>query len=233
MTTPRGLLMDLDNTAYAYDPCHEAGLAAGAARLTEMRPNWAGADFRRDYNAARVAVKKQLGPRSAAVHCRLLYCKRLVEDRLGRSDLALAQALHDAYWLGYFAVMRPDPGCVETLAELRRRGVKLAWVTNFTTQRQFLKLQALGLADAADFLFTSEEAGADKPDQAVLRLALHRMKMSADEVWMLGDSLYDDFEMARAGGVRFVWFNRDDSTLPNPRPEALVRDWGQVREMMG
>ena len=130
-------------------------------------------------------------------------------------------------------VLRPRPGTTGVLAELRGRGVKLAWVTNFTTQRQFLKLQALGLADAADFLFTSEEAGADKPDPAILKLALRRLKLSADEVWMLGDSLYDDFQMASAGGVRFVWFNRDDATMPVPRPGAMVREWAQVKAMFG
>src|SRR5262249_12562074 len=183
------------------DPCHEAGLAAAAARAAELRPDWSeGAAIRGDYDAARASVQKRLGPRAAAGHCRLVYFKRLVERRLGRSDLDLTQALHDAYWLGYFAVMRPDAGCAETLAELRARGLRLAWVTNFTTQRQFLKLRALGLADAADFLFTSEEAGADKPDPALLTLSLGRLRLAAGDVWLVGDSLADDFRLARTGG---------------------------------
>src|SRR5689334_18044777 len=105
MDRPRGVLFDLDNTAYPYDPCHAAGLAAATNEAANLRPDWnlAVGDFERLYDDARRAVKEQVGPNAAAVHCRLLYCKLLVERRLGRSDLDLTQSLHDAYWAGYFA----------------------------------------------------------------------------------------------------------------------------------
>ena len=226
MPMPRGLLLDLDNTAYAYAPCHEAGLLAGWDAARAWYPNEA--DFRAAYGDARRRVKEQVGPRSAAVHCRLLYFKALVEDHRGRSDSAEAQRLHRAYWDGYFAAMTPDPGVVDFFETVQ---LPTAWVTNFTTERQVLKLAHLGLLDAADFLFTSEEAGAEKPDPALLQLALRRMNLRPDEVWHVGDSLREDGGMARAGGVRFVWFNRAGEDVP-PGVDAVVRDWFELGKML-
>lgn len=227
------LLIDLDNTAYAYRPCHEAGLAAAGERAAALAPFWQlpGA-FRRGYNHAREGVKKRVGP-TAASHCRLLYFKALVEDTFARSDLDAAAALHDAYWAGYFGAMTRDPDCREVLRECRDRGFRTAWVTNFTTERQFLKLRALGLTDAADYVITSEEAGWDKPRPEIVRYALARLGGDPHPVWLVGDDPHDDGSLARDLGLNFVWFDRDGTgTEGLPDAPRHVRRWADLRAVL-
>ncbi|MFO0810367.1 MAG: HAD-IA family hydrolase [Gemmataceae bacterium] len=193
MPPPRAILFDLDNTAYAYAPCHAAGLAASGVSAA-------------DYETARAAVKRLVAG-TAAEHSRLLYFKTITEQSHGCSKLRTALTLHDAYWRGYFAAMTLRPGCAELLTDLRHAGVRLAWVTNFTTERQIHKLIALGLDEAAEYLVTSEEAGADKPDPRVVGRALALLGVTAEDAVLVGDNEIEDGGAARAAGVPFVWFH--------------------------
>jgi putative hydrolase of the HAD superfamily len=132
--------------------------------------------------------------------------------------------------------LEPDPGCVEMIRDLRSWGVKLAWVSNFTTERQMLKLISLGLPGAVDFLITSEEAGAEKPDPAMIDLALERLEVRSEEVWLIGDSLRDDVGAAAARGIRVVFLNREPgkdmgSSGITRQPDHVVHNWAQVREL--
>jgi putative hydrolase of the HAD superfamily len=161
----------------------------------------------------------------------LLYFKTMTENCLGKTSISAAVALHDAYWQGYAESMRLDPFCAEVLRHIRAADVKLAWVTNFTTARQMWKLERLGLADTADFLVTSEEAGGEKPDPATLRLALERLAVAPAEAWLVGDSLVDDAGAAAAAGVEFVWFRRDEHEIPTPSPQT-ISDWPTLRELL-
>jgi putative hydrolase of the HAD superfamily len=236
MELPRAVLLDLDNTIYPYEPCHRAGLAAAHRLAGSMNDLWRDyGEFYGSYSQSRKAVKKTVGDQAAA-HCRLLYFKNMVEAWRGRTDIGDAMKLHEEYWHGYFSHLEPDPGCVEMIRDLRSWGVKLAWVSNFTTERQMLKLISLGLPGAVDFLITSEEAGAEKPDPAMIDLALERLEVRSEEVWLIGDSLRDDVGAAAARGIRVVFLNREPgkdmgSSGITRQPDHVVHNWAQVREL--
>lgn len=233
---PRALLLDLDNTAYAYAPCHQAGLRRGQGVAAKIDPRWADPErFRADYRAARSAVKART-ENQAASHSRLLYCKEMVERRRGCSHLEAILAIRRAYWDGYFAAMACDEGCAETLAEIRERGVRTAWVTSFTTERQIQKLAALGLETAVDLLVTTEEAGVEKPSGRLVDLALEKLGARRSETWVVGDNPSQDLGMAAARSLPFVWRRREDDP-PGPDPLApgpihIVASWPELREVL-
>jgi putative hydrolase of the HAD superfamily len=228
MPTPAAVLFDLDNTVYGYDPAHQGGLRAAFAVASPLHARLATFEsFVAEYDAARREVKPHVAHR-AAEHCRFLYFKRLVERLMGRTQSAPTVALHDAYWAGYHAAMDRDDGCAEVLSSLRTRGIPTAFVTNFTTERQFRKLETLGLADAVDLIVTSEEAGAEKPDPAIVTLALQRLNVVASPaVILVGDSVTDDGGVAAATGISFVWMRRGGSDKPNSAV-AVADDWAGV-----
>ncbi len=232
LTRPTCILFDLDNTVYAYEPCHVAGIMAAQRLAATLDPRWSTAtEFARDYAQARQVVKRQVGPQSAG-HCRLLYFKNMVEAQFGRTDIEATRRLHEAYWGGYFSKMTPDPGCMELLHDLRASSVRLAWVSNYTTERQMLKLRALGLEQAADFLITSEEVGVEKPNSTVLDHALARLKAGPEEAWMVGDDLEEDIGAARVLGLTAVWFRRQDGTGGSEVPNFTVSNWFELRELL-
>lgn len=229
---PQALLLDLDNTVYPYDPCHLAGMDASARCAAALHTAWRDAfRFEDEYRQARANLKLTAGGQGAE-HCRLLYFKKMVERKLGRTDLTAIHVLHSAYWSGYFMAMVIDPGCHALMERARAAGMRIAWITNFTTERQILKLRTLGLEKAADFLVTSEEAGADKPSPAVFRMALELLGVAASDAVVIGDDLENDVRPAIALGMRTIWLRRDSSRLSPKDSGPAAASWDQIALMV-
>src|SRR5687768_18288720 len=94
----RALLLDLDNTVYAYAPCHAVGLAAAQALAASRHAAWHDPEaFMAAFHEARRSVKARTGA-TAAEHSRVLYFKQMLESALGRTDPAWTLALDSAYW---------------------------------------------------------------------------------------------------------------------------------------
>ena len=77
----KAIFIDIDNTLYAYEPCHEAGIekAWSAAQGLPLAARDK-TDFISQYDSARQTVQRQV-VKWAASHCRLLYFKTLMEKQ--------------------------------------------------------------------------------------------------------------------------------------------------------
>ena len=79
----KGVLLDLDNTVYLYEPCHEYALNACVVKafkeLTIPKTK-----FLELYNKARKTINHQLHGQ-AACHSRLLYFQYLFEELEGKT----------------------------------------------------------------------------------------------------------------------------------------------------
>jgi putative hydrolase of the HAD superfamily len=97
-------------------------------------------------------------------------------------------------------VLVPDAGVVETLAELRRRGIPAALVSNSTEDVALVWAETpfAGLFDTAVF---SATAGFMKPDREIYELALRQLPVSASETLFVGDGANDELEGARVVGM--------------------------------
>ncbi len=197
----RTVLIDLDNTLYRYEPCHQAGLEA-AWRMTESQLGDL-PDFMKQYEAAQKAVKARI-PEHGASHSRLLYFQNLLESIDPAAVYSLAPQLESAYWDTFLTKMELVPGALVFLADCRTRGTKVVVVSDLTARIQCQKLVALGLDHLIDFLVTSEEAGAEKPAAAPFRLGLEKAGGSAAEAVMIGDSLSRDMAGATALGIHAI-----------------------------
>jgi putative hydrolase of the HAD superfamily len=99
-------------------------------------------------------------------------------------------------------VLEPVPGALETVAELRLRGLELAVVSNWDIGLAEL-LERIGAASLFTGIVTTAEAGAPKSDPAVFRLALERMGVEPGRALHVGDEPEDE-QGARAAGMRFA-----------------------------
>ncbi len=90
-------------------------------------------------------------------------------------------------------------GVTETLAELKRRGVRMAVCTSRDRQSLSLIMQPRGLRQ----FFETEVTGSDnikaKPLPDMVLALLCRMQLSADDVLVVGDTTFD-IEMGNAAG---------------------------------
>lgn len=231
MRPPQAVILDIDDTVYAYQPCHLAGLTASWNLACSFWDYWIQfGDFAKDYDRARKHLKERVGEQAAG-HSRLLYFKSMIEQKHGRTDITTTLALRTAYWDAYLSLMVIDPGCVEFLDHLRKGEIRIAWLTNYTTERQLWKLRHLGLDATADFLITSEEAGADKPNPVGLDLALNRLQSIPECTWMIGDSIKNDIGVAKTRNVTSVWFNRDHGDCSDIVPDYSVATWFDLSEL--
>ena len=110
-----------------------------------------------------------------------------------------------------------------TLAELKRRRLKLGVVSNFDS-RLYDVLRACSLDHFFDSVHISVRAGAAKPDAEIFQAALNHHSIEARHAWHVGDSLREDVEGAMAAGINAILLDRDNrfaENAPAPRITSL------------
>jgi putative hydrolase of the HAD superfamily len=226
LSRPSCVLLDMDNTLYAYAPAHAAGMAAAAAAARELL-NIEERAFVSTFDDARAEIKRRLG-RTAASHYRLLYFQRTIE-RLGlASQVAAAMKLEHAYWTAFLDNARLFPEVHEFLDDLRLAGVPAVVVTDLTSEIQFRKFLLWRLDRYIDWIVTSEEAGADKPEPRIFELALAKLGGVEGPIWMVGDDVADIAgAKAAVGAVTFQLVQGGGK--PAAEADVVIRSFGELR----
>ena len=201
----RAVLFDLDNTLYSYDEAHAAAWRA----LTDYalaQLSVAPARFEALHTEADRTLRAHAGA-GPVVHNRLIRYQLLLEA-LGQ-PLRHAPVMAGLYWSTFLDRLRLFPGTVEGLEALRRAGLRLGVATNMCADRQFDKLERLGLWPYVDALVTSEEVAAEKPDARVFLRCAEKLGCTAAECVCVGDGWKTDVLGAKNAGMRPIWFRPD------------------------
>ena len=99
------------------------------------------------------------------------------------------------------------PDVRPALRHWRQLGIELGLLSNFDS-RLYSVLQALDLAQFFSSITISTEVGAAKPDPQIFAAGLKKHHCTADVAWHIGDSLKDDYQGAKAAGLRAIWLKR-------------------------
>lgn len=134
----------------------------------------------------------------------VLFTQRIVEGMGGEGNtyaaaVELTRAWEHAQHFELYDDVRP------VLAELRERGLRLGLLSN--TARDLQAFVAHHRLDV-DALLTSRLHGKTKPHATIFRRMLELLEVAAEETAMVGDSLDDDVEGARAIGMRAFLLDR-------------------------
>ena len=136
----------------------------------------------------------------------VLFTEQIVRGMGGNTDRAyecaveMTRAWEHAHNFDIFEDVLP------TFALLRERGLKIGLVSNTGRDLQkFVEHHGL-VVDAA---VGSGAYGKTKPHPTIFRYALEQLGVAADEAVMVGDSLDDDVEGARAVGMRAFLIDRE------------------------
>lgn len=201
LTAHRGVLLDIDNTLYPYEPCHAYALEACFLYYIQHIKKISLGKFRRDYLAARESIKRNnkgtVGSRS-----RYLYFQAMLE-RQGSGHIRYALALGDVYERAYISKVQLSPRAKHFLKNAKGQGIKVVLISNQEASFQYKKIKKLKIEGLFDRLVTSDEAGAEKPDKRIFDLALAKIGLKPDDVVMLGDDPRED-GAARRVGIRFI-----------------------------
>ena len=71
---------------------------------------------------------------------------------------------------------------------------------------EWFRLKKIKFERYIDFLATSEEAGAEKPNKAIFQLALKKMQLTKKKVVMIGDNFKKDIKGAESFGIQAIYF---------------------------
>ncbi|MCF6137687.1 HAD family hydrolase [Pseudalkalibacillus berkeleyi] len=88
-----------------------------------------------------------------------------------------------------------------------KREVKVAIVTNGTTQRQKAKIMNTKLSRYFDQIIISEKVGYSKPDKRIFELALNKLNVQPEEALFVGDDLEKDIGGCQNVNIDGIWFN--------------------------
>lgn len=202
----KAVLFDLDNTLYSYDNAHRTAIQAltdYAARNLELD----GEAFAALHRSADRLLRARAGEACAAIHNRLIRYQIMLE-KMGR-PIAHAPRMAGIYWSAFLAGAEPDPAAAACLAGLREGGYLVGIGTNMTADYQFAKLERMDLLRWIDFMVTSEEAGAEKPDGRLFALCAQKAGCLARDCVFVGDSLVNDARGAKAAGMVPVWLRTE------------------------
>jgi putative hydrolase of the HAD superfamily len=132
-------------------------------------------------------------------------CAEVLRDTLAAPGLelgALTEVLLDAIRF------EPFPDTVPALRDLRAAGLRLVAASNWDVSLHE-QLERTGLRPLLDGAVSSAEAGAAKPDPAILVRALAIAGAEPGQAWHVGDDVDADVGAARAAGMQPVLIDRD------------------------
>jgi putative hydrolase of the HAD superfamily len=115
----------------------------------------------------------------------------------------------------------PLAGARETLAALRRAGLRTGVVSNADGRAERLLVEA-GLADEIQVIVDSHYEGVEKPDPEIFRRALVRIGADAGAAVYVGDIVSIDVAGSRAAGLRPILMDATGG-YPDPPCERIRR----------
>lgn len=202
--SPTTVVFDLDNTLYPYPPSHKAALEDALKKL-EIATGISRNAVLQGYETARLQIKSQLGA-TASAHSRLLYFQRTLELLGVRPCISLALDLEQTYWRVFLRNASLFEGARDFLHLLRSKGIKIACVTDLTAQIQFRKLIYFDLDSYFDYLVSSEESGADKPEENSFNTLSEKISLDPKRTWIIGDDVSKDMTGGRRAGYRTFFY---------------------------
>ena len=192
----RAVLFDLDDTlmdhASAMHAAVEDWLPGGhQQRFAECEKKWFAA-----YERGEVSHQGQ----------RIGRCREF----LGRPDMSEQEALaeYDTYLAAYERHWRAFDDALPALHHVLAQGLQVGILTNGAREMQLGKLQAGALDLPEVKLFPTVEMGHPKPHPQSYLEACRRLGVEPDSTLMVGDSLANDVEGARAAGLKALHLDR-------------------------
>jgi HAD superfamily hydrolase (TIGR01549 family) len=220
----KGILLDIDNTLYDYESCHQ--FAMDKCRIwIKNHFNINEHSFNLAFKESRRTINERLRE-TAASHNRLLYFQ-LTLEKLEINSLKYSLLLYNCYWDNFLSYMNPFKG-IEYI--FQKYNGNICFVTDLTAHIQHRKITRLDLAKYLNHLVTSEEAGCEKPDQNIFKLALEKLNLEVNEVCMIGDNFNKDIIGANNLSIQSIWLNRTEANTILPENCIEIKDISSVNK---
>ena len=195
----KGVLLDIDNTIYHYESCHNLALNSLLKELSKVI-NLPLDPIKYEFLNARKKVNKMLYG-TASSHSRFLYIQLTLEKILENSDFYNTIKLEKLYWDIFLEKMELNADAKKFILKCNEKNIPICCITDLTAEIQFRKVLKLNLENNIKYIVTSEEMGIEKPNKKMFQSALEKLRLSPDQVIMIGDSIDKDISGAEEMGI--------------------------------
>ena len=161
--------------------------------------------------------------------------RQIVEQvfmELENNNFEDAHAIADNYSRLRMERMTIFPGAKETLEILHERGVRLALITNGDSAGQNAKIDRFQLRPYFEHTFVEGEVGFGKPEPRIYQLAMDKLNVTPQEVWMVGDNLEWEIGVPQQLGIYGVWNDWRGKGLPEGSDIVPDRIVNSIRELV-
>jgi putative hydrolase of the HAD superfamily len=135
----------------------------------------------------------------------ILFTERIIRGMGGEGDTYAAAVEMESRWAHSVHFELYDDA-LPVLERLRARGLLIGLLSNSSRDlNEFVVHHSL----RADAVLTSSAHGKTKPHESIFRAMLGLLDVAADEAVMVGDTIDDDVEGARAVGMQAVLLDRE------------------------
>ena len=135
----------------------------------------------------------------------ILFTERVIRAMGGNGNTYAAAVEMEGRWAHshHFDLFEDVPAVLD---DLRRRGLLIGLLSNSSRDlNEFVAHHGLDV----DAVLTSHSHGKTKPHETIFRAMLDRLGVEPGEAVMVGDTIEDDIEGARAVGMRAVLLDRE------------------------
>ena len=149
-------------------------------------------------------------------------------------DVSAAERFNSEYQVRLGDTIVFEPHAQEILRKYQGRILQCA-VTNGTKIAQERKLANSGMDEIFDYVFISEEIGAEKPSLDFFKPIFELLEVAGigrDEVLIVGDSLTSDIKGGMNAGFKICWYNPGGKPLGEGyRADYIISDLAQVEKI--
>ena len=128
--------------------------------------------------------------------------QKFLEKEFGKAEPRILAAGVNAYLKEKYLHLKPYSGTIETLKELKKRGLKLGVVSDGVRMKAWMRLNAAGLDKYFDTVVTFDDTGKKKPAKEPFMKACKALKVRPEECIFVGDWVERDIKGAKALGMK-------------------------------
>ena len=201
----KAVLFDADNTLFpTRSVAKRADLAAmgSFAKNSSMNKNDIYREWRKIVSKIRHLRNPELRTRN--------YSYWMLAKKLGIRGHAKA---YSGFVRELLRLLRPFSGTAKILGVLRRRGFKLAVITEDSKDLAMKKLRKTRLAGYFSTVVASDDIGSMKPSIQYIRVAAKRMNVEPRDCIVVSDSYELDLKAAKKAGAKVLLANKGILTL--------------------
>lgn len=136
-------------------------------------------------------------------------------ERLGIQENTefLAEKIVELWW--EYADLEVYPDVMETLVQLKAKGVKIGVVTNGLKSDFQQILGKLRLSDCFEVVVGIDTCKKAKPNREIFFYAVNKLRVRPEETIFVGDSIKQDYEGAVGAGLKPLLIDREGKTPAN------------------